>query len=201
MNIEHITQNGVDIAVISGPEKLITSTSPALELSVETPLPVQQVALHRHAPVCIHCGPHPHVGHRGRRYRQLHPHPRAAGAGGRGDGCPVPGPALRHHRPGTPRQGPGLLPAGRAHGQSGPGRASADPSWPATSHRASQRRTSHVTKSSQGMVIISRSKGATITSAPGHRAAAAACRSSAVVSRGTGTPVTYSRGGPVFLLG
>ena len=67
-------------------------------------------------------------------------------------------------------------------------------SWPATSHRASQRRTSHVTKSCQGMVIISRSKGATITSAPGHSPSAAACRSAAVVSRGTGTPVTYSRG-------
>lgn len=34
MNIEHITQNGVDIAVISGPEKLITSTSSALELAM-----------------------------------------------------------------------------------------------------------------------------------------------------------------------
>lgn len=34
MNIEHITQNGVDIAVISGPEKLITSTSSALDLAM-----------------------------------------------------------------------------------------------------------------------------------------------------------------------
>lgn len=34
MNIEHITQNGVSIAVISGPEKLITSASSALDLAM-----------------------------------------------------------------------------------------------------------------------------------------------------------------------
>ncbi len=34
MNIEHITQNGVSIAVISDPEKLITSASSALDLAM-----------------------------------------------------------------------------------------------------------------------------------------------------------------------
>lgn len=34
MNIEHITQNGVNIAVISGRDKLVTSPSSALELAV-----------------------------------------------------------------------------------------------------------------------------------------------------------------------
>lgn len=34
MNIEHITQNNVSIAVISGPEKHITSASSALDLAM-----------------------------------------------------------------------------------------------------------------------------------------------------------------------
>ena len=34
MNIEHITQNGVDIAVIFGPEKCVTSPAAALELAM-----------------------------------------------------------------------------------------------------------------------------------------------------------------------
>lgn len=34
MNIEHITQNGVDIAVISGPEKCVASPASALELAM-----------------------------------------------------------------------------------------------------------------------------------------------------------------------
>lgn len=34
MNIEHITSNGIDIAVISGEEKLITDTQSALDLAM-----------------------------------------------------------------------------------------------------------------------------------------------------------------------
>ena len=67
-------------------------------------------------------------------------------------------------------------------------------SCPATSHPARYSSCRKLTKSSQGMVIMARSKGTTTTSIPGKSAAAVRRRSAAVVSKGTGRPVTNSLG-------